>query len=103
MDKTDKNRKNMDKTDKNRQEQTRTDKNRQKQTKQKTKQNKTKKDNSPRACHVSGIPLQKGFFPFCKGEKWRCLAGEERRLPFEGKKIPAHMTRVIVRRELKFL
>jgi hypothetical protein len=30
-------------------------------------------------CHVSGI--------------LRCLAGEERRLPFEGKKIPAHMTR----------
>jgi hypothetical protein len=27
-------------------------------------------------CHVSGIPLQKGFFPFCKGEKPRCLAGE---------------------------
>jgi hypothetical protein len=31
--------------------------------------------------------------PFCKGEKRRCLAGEERILPFEGKKIPAHMTR----------
>jgi hypothetical protein len=44
-------------------------------------------------CHVNGIPLQKGFFPFCKGEKRRCLAGEERRLPFEEKKIPAHMTR----------
>jgi hypothetical protein len=35
--------------------------------------------------HVSGIPSQKGFFPFCKGVKPRCLAGEERRLPFEGK------------------
>jgi hypothetical protein len=45
---------------------------------------------------VSGIPLQKGKNPFGKGEKWRCLAGEERRLPFEGKKIPAHMTRAIV-------
>jgi hypothetical protein len=22
-----------------------------------------------RPCHVSGIPLQKGFFPFCKGKK----------------------------------
>jgi hypothetical protein len=27
-------------------------------------------------CHISGIPLQKGSFPFCKGEKPRCLAGE---------------------------
>jgi hypothetical protein len=47
-------------------------------------------------CHVRGIPLQKGKNPFGKGEKWRCLTGEERRLPFEGKKIPAHMTRAIV-------
>jgi hypothetical protein len=45
---------------------------------------------------VNGIPLQKVFFPFCKGEKRRCLAGEERRLPFEGKKIPAHMTRAYI-------
>jgi hypothetical protein len=34
----------------------------------------------------------KGIFPFLKGEKPRCLAGEGLRLPFEGKKIPAHMT-----------
>jgi hypothetical protein len=34
---------------------------------------------------------------FCKGEKPHCLAGEEWRLPFEGKKIPAHMTLVIVK------
>jgi hypothetical protein len=47
-------------------------------------------------CHVSGFsPLQKGFFPFCKGEKTLCLAGEGRRLPIEGKAIPAHMTRAI--------
>jgi hypothetical protein len=47
-------------------------------------------------CHVSGIPLQKGFFPFCKGEKPRCLAGAWMRLSLEGKKIPAHMTRASV-------
>jgi hypothetical protein len=35
---------------------------------------------------------QKGFSPFCKEEKSRCLAGEGLRLPFEVKKIPAHMT-----------
>jgi hypothetical protein len=42
-------------------------------------------DNGP--CHVSEIPLQTGKNPLCKGEKRRCLflAGEERRLPFEGK------------------
>jgi hypothetical protein len=37
--------------------------------------------------------IAKGKNIFCKGEKPRCLAGEERRLSFEGKKIPAHMTR----------
>jgi hypothetical protein len=38
--------------------------------------------------------MKAAFFPFCKGEKRRYLAaGEEPGLPFEGKKIPAHMTR----------
>jgi hypothetical protein len=45
---------------------------------------------------VSGIPLQKGKNHFCKEDKRRCLAGEERRLHLEGKKIPAHMTRANV-------
>jgi hypothetical protein len=31
-------------------------------------------------CHVSGIPLQKGKNPFCKGEKRRCLALKGRTL-----------------------
>jgi hypothetical protein len=44
-------------------------------------------------CHISGIPLQKGSFPFCKGEKPRCLAGEWLTLSLEEKKIPSHMTR----------
>jgi hypothetical protein len=36
-------------------------------------------------CHVNGIPFWKiDFFPFCKGEKQRCLAREGLRLPFEG-------------------
>jgi hypothetical protein len=37
-----------------------------------------------------------GFFPFCKGEKPRCLAGEWMRLSLEGMKIPVHMTRAII-------
>jgi hypothetical protein len=49
------------------------------------------------------VSLQKGKSPFCKGEKWRCLAGEERRLPFEGNKIPTHMTRAIIALILIFM
>jgi hypothetical protein len=37
-----------------------------------------------------------GKNPFCKGEKPHFLAGEGLRLPFEGKKIPTHMTWPIV-------
>jgi hypothetical protein len=41
-------------------------------------------------CHVSGIPLQKVFFPFCKGEKRRCAGWLERDrdFPLKGRKFP---------------
>jgi hypothetical protein len=38
-------------------------------------------------CHVSGIPLQEGFFPFCKGEKPAWLE-REWDFPLKGRKFP---------------